>query len=166
MEGLKHDSGKLRWSLLPWGAVQEVVKVVTFGASKYGPCNWTKLEQPEDRYFSALMRHLAAWKTGESLDPETGIYHLAHAGCNVLFLLWFEMRGGDASNLDGKASPSERCSCGHVHMGYKGCRSLGLIGNPCGKCRATCLVDSDDPEEFECLWRPITTGTAQQESRP
>ena len=72
----------------------------------------------------------------------------------------------NAPNPNEKASPSEKCSCGHVHVGCRGCSGHGLVGKPCSKCRATCLVDSDDPEEFECLWRPITTGTAQQESRP
>lgn len=33
--GVKKDEGKLRWSLLPWDAVEEVVKVLMFGANKY-----------------------------------------------------------------------------------------------------------------------------------
>ncbi|HKE56465.1 MAG TPA: dATP/dGTP diphosphohydrolase domain-containing protein [Pyrinomonadaceae bacterium] len=40
--GVKKDLGKLRWSLLPWDALEEVVKVLMFGASKYADRNWEK----------------------------------------------------------------------------------------------------------------------------
>jgi hypothetical protein len=33
--GVKKDEGKLRWSLLPWDAMEEVIKVLMFGADKY-----------------------------------------------------------------------------------------------------------------------------------
>lgn len=89
-DGIKHDKEKLRWDLVPYRSVEETVKVVTFGAKKYAPNNWQQLENAKDRYFSALMRHLMAWWNGETHDPETGIHHLAHAGCNIWFLLWFE----------------------------------------------------------------------------
>jgi hypothetical protein len=35
---------------------------------------------------------MLAWNDGESVDPETGISHLAHAACNLLFLLDYEAR--------------------------------------------------------------------------
>ncbi len=90
--GRKDDSDKDRWDLLPLEPVRQIVKVLTFGAKKYAPDNWQKVSEPRDRYFAALMRHLVAWRSGEALDPESGIHHLAHAGCCVLFLLWFELR--------------------------------------------------------------------------
>lgn len=85
-EGIKHDKGKPRWDLLPWEAVTDVVKIMTYGADKYTPHNW-KLVEPE-RYVAALMRHLVAHETGEQDDPETGFPHLAHVACNALFLLY------------------------------------------------------------------------------
>jgi len=91
--GIKYDSDKLRWDLLPLEAVSEIVRVMTFGSRKYGDHNWKKLSDPDARYFAACMRHLSAWQSGEKLDPETGIGHLAHAACNLLFLIWFEKRG-------------------------------------------------------------------------
>ncbi len=97
MAGIKHDSGKPQWHLLPYDALSYVVKVMTFGADKYGPGNWRQLEAPEDRYFSALMRHLAAWQLGERFDPETGLPHLAHAATNALFLLWFDLKRSNLS---------------------------------------------------------------------
>jgi hypothetical protein len=42
---------------------------------------------------SAGYRHLTAWSMGENTDPETGLSHLAHAACNMLFLLAYEIRG-------------------------------------------------------------------------
>lgn len=90
--GIKYDRGKLRWYLLPWASVKEIVRVVTFGAEKYGPENWKELTDPDERYFSAIMRHLEAWRGGQKEDEETGMNHLAHAGCGILFLLWFDIK--------------------------------------------------------------------------
>jgi len=38
------------------------------------------------------MRHLNAWRLGESIDPESGLHHLKHALTNVIFLMWFELK--------------------------------------------------------------------------
>lgn len=88
VRGMKHDNGKPRWDLLPWRPVTEVVKVLTFGAGKYGADNWQTVPNARNRYFAAAMRHLTAWESGERLDPESGYHHLAHAICCLLFLMW------------------------------------------------------------------------------
>ena len=93
--GTKHDGGKAPWHLFPFSAAEEIVKVLDFGAKKYAPDNWNKVDQAEDRYFSAAIRHLGAWKEGEKNDPESGLSHLAHAGCCIVFLLWLEIRNDD-----------------------------------------------------------------------
>lgn len=85
--GKKADTGKPRWHLLPYAAIEEVVYVLTAGAEKYDDDNWRHVPQAKDRYFSAAMRHLVAWKLGEERDPETELSHLAHAVCCLLFLL-------------------------------------------------------------------------------
>jgi hypothetical protein len=51
---------------------------------------WQKVPNAKERYFAALMRHLTAWWDGERADPESGLHHLAHAGCCLLFLIWFD----------------------------------------------------------------------------
>ena len=84
---VKKDEGKSRWDLLMWEEVEEVVKVLTFGARKYPKDSWSKIPNPKERYFSACTRHVIAWWRGEELDPESGLSHLAHAVCNLLFLL-------------------------------------------------------------------------------
>ena len=87
-EGKKYDTGKLRWDLLPVECVEEVVKILTFGAEKYAPNNWQLVDNANERYYAALMRHIIAWRKGELLDPESGLSHLSHAACNVVFLMW------------------------------------------------------------------------------
>ena len=89
--GRKDDSAKLRWDLLPPDATEEIVKVLMFGAQKYGDYNWAR-GMKWSRMFAALMRHMWAWWRGEGRDPETGLTHLAHAGCCLLFLLSYELR--------------------------------------------------------------------------
>jgi len=88
----KHDKGKPRWSLLPWKQVEQVTKVLTFGAKKYGALSWQNIPEPRSRYFDATIRHLVAWKNGEVNDPESGLHHLAHAACNLFFLMWFDYK--------------------------------------------------------------------------
>ena len=89
--GHKADDGKLPYDLVPPDALEEIIKVLAFGAKKYAPRNWEK-GMKWSRPYSALMRHMWAWWRGEHKDPETGISHLAHAGCCVLFLLAYEKR--------------------------------------------------------------------------
>jgi hypothetical protein len=84
--GRKFDGGKLEYGLLPPYALEETVKVLTFGAQKYERDNWQKVPDSKRRYFDALQRHMWAWKKGEQLDPESGIHHLAHAMCCLMFL--------------------------------------------------------------------------------
>lgn len=86
--GPKFDTGKPRWSLLPSGTIIEVIKVLEFGAQKYSRESWKQVPDGRTRYYDATMRHLEAWFSGEKTDKETGISHLAHAMCNLLFLLW------------------------------------------------------------------------------
>lgn len=89
--GIKHDLGKLRWELVP-PEFEEVVKVLTYGANKYAARNW---EQGivYSRIVGATFRHIWAWLKGERNDPETGLHHLSHAICELLFVLTYELRG-------------------------------------------------------------------------
>lgn len=90
VKSVKYDKNKERWDLLPLDGIIEAVKIMTFGAEKYGENTWQSLDNGENRYFSALMRHIVAWRLGEKVDIESGISHLAHALVNLLFLIWLE----------------------------------------------------------------------------
>jgi len=89
--GVKFDGGKPRMDLLPPELMEGVADVLTFGAQKYGERNW-ELGMNWGRPYAALMRHMIAWWGGEDNDPETGMSHLAHAGCCIAFLMAFERR--------------------------------------------------------------------------
>lgn len=84
--GRKFDGDKLEYGLLPPLALAATVKVLTFGAQKYERDNWQKVPDSKRRYFDALQRHMWAWKQGEQNDQESGINHLAHAMCCLMFL--------------------------------------------------------------------------------
>jgi hypothetical protein len=86
---VKYDTGKRDYSLLPWAAVDEIVKVLEHGAEKYTADNWRR-GTAWSRYWSASMRHILAWWRGEAVDEETGLSHLAHAACCLLFLISYE----------------------------------------------------------------------------
>lgn len=92
--GVKYDSDKPKWSLMPWEPLLEVLEVLQFGAQKYSPDNWKKIDDPKTRYFDAAHRHLYAWWTsqGAEKDPQSGKSHLAHAVASLLFLIWFDNR--------------------------------------------------------------------------
>ena len=89
-QGMKFDGGKRDFTLLPWGGVEEIVKVLEFGAAKYSRDNWKHVEDGQHRYTKAAFRHLIAYDKGEINDPESGLPHLAHVGCCILFLLALE----------------------------------------------------------------------------
>ena len=110
--GRKDDKSKLRWDLLPIECVEDVVKVLTMGASKYAPNNWQLVENANERYYAALLRHLSAWRQGESVDPESGLNHLAHVMCNITFLLWFEKEKEKAKER--KAQQANVATSGHT----------------------------------------------------
>lgn len=89
MDGMKFDGGKLRWDLLPLHLIEKVVEVYTFGAQKYAPNSWQKLEDGYNRYKAALFRHLTAHEKGETIDPESKLSHLAHCAWNAIAMMHF-----------------------------------------------------------------------------
>lgn len=87
----KNDSGKIRWDLLPIEIVEEIAKVYTFGIEKYKiPHSWKKVENAEERYYAALMRHITEWRKGSINDLESGLHHLSHAAWNCIALIFFD----------------------------------------------------------------------------
>lgn len=98
---MKFDSGKTDWSLMPFEAIEEINKVLDFGAKKYAAHNWkTGSGFKYTRVLSSLLRHTFAWARGEDLDPESGLSHLAHMGCNVVFLIYYNKYNARYSNDD------------------------------------------------------------------
>jgi hypothetical protein len=86
---LKFDQDKLPLNLLSTEAMNQTAAVLKFGAQKYAEHNWRK-GFAWSRPLAAAMRHLTAFNDGEDRDPESGLSHLAHAACCIMFLLEFE----------------------------------------------------------------------------
>ena len=82
------------WQLAPWDALVCIVKVLAFGVPKYGARNWEKGIQ-YGKIYRAAIEHLTKWwmRVDGGIDPESGYSHLWHAGCNVMFLIAYEIRG-------------------------------------------------------------------------
>tara|TARA_R110000868_G_scaffold7545_1_gene40623 strand:- start:998 stop:1273 length:276 start_codon:yes stop_codon:yes gene_type:complete len=87
MQGIKYDTDKRDFTLLPWDSVEQIVQVLEFGAQKYSRDNWRYVEDAKHRYTKAALRHMIAYTKGEVDDPESGMPHLAHLGCCLLFLM-------------------------------------------------------------------------------
>lgn len=103
-EALKYDKDKVPLELLAPTALTEIAKVLQFGAKKYSAHNWRK-GMNWSRLLGAALRHLFAYIRGEDKDPETGLSHLAHLGCCVMFLLEYQLLGLGTDDRYGSQPP-------------------------------------------------------------
>lgn len=90
-KGVKFDKDKPPLHLLPFDSLEAIAKVLAVGAEKYGDRNWER-GMHWHRCFRAATGHLWDWWMKRGPDPETGLSHLAHAGCCILFLIAYEIR--------------------------------------------------------------------------
>lgn len=92
-QDIKKDAGKIRPTLVPRQAIRAVAVIREFGTQKYGdPDSWKKVE-PE-RYRDAAFRHFLSYLDDpRSVDEESGLEHLWHACCNLMFLIELENEG-------------------------------------------------------------------------
>lgn len=113
-QALRYNEGKTQWSLLPWDQLESMIKVLEYGAHKYsvfqddkgnlikgkdvtvadskslklissGRDNWKK-GFPINELWDSNLRHTRSLMTGELLDQESGLPHIGHILCNVVFL--------------------------------------------------------------------------------
>jgi hypothetical protein len=87
--GAKLDAEKPRVGLVMDGfalALLEVAKVGTYGAKKYSDNGWMSVDNGEQRYKDAMLRH-ALQASQEERDAESGLLHLAQAAWNSLATL-------------------------------------------------------------------------------
>lgn len=75
-EGRKDDKGKLRYDLIPPYAMEELARVYTIGAAKYGDHNWRQ-GMTWGRVFRAMLSHAFKFWRGQSIDPDDGQLHLS-----------------------------------------------------------------------------------------
>lgn len=97
--GTKDDIGKNDLALIPPEALFAIGQVFTYGSKKYSPDNWRN-GMSWRRMFSALLRHLFAWLMNNEFDEESGLPHLAHAGCCLMMLLTWTLTKSYANHDD------------------------------------------------------------------
>ena len=84
---IKHDADKSRVDLIDPDWLIGVGNVLKFGANKYADHNWRRGFK-FSRLIAACFRHLLAIMRGEDIDPESGLPHVDHLSCSVMFLAW------------------------------------------------------------------------------
>ena len=90
---MKKNEGKPKISLVYKSFVEEISKVREFGNIKHGnPEGWRTTKTRE--HYDACLRHLFTSLDGEILDKESGLLHLSHAACNLMFLIEEIANGG------------------------------------------------------------------------
>lgn len=92
--GHKTDGGKARWALLPWSALDQVAKVLTWAADAkgYPDRGYMDLENGAERYLDAACRHISSHMQGQWMDRDSPFPHLACASADVLIALAIELR--------------------------------------------------------------------------
>ena len=127
----KADAGKDRWELLPINQIQKVVKVLTDGAKRYGDNGWRSVDNPQERFYAAMMRHLYAWRTGDKIDKESGFNHMIHVICNAIFLAEFDEADKNWFSESVKFNFTEWAKANNVKIPIK-------------------AVDEDDKKDYHC----------------
>lgn len=82
--------------LLDKEAMFETARVLGFGAQKYAEENWRgggAYNLGTKRPLAAALRHIHQYLEGEVVDEDSGLNHLGHAMCEVMFALAADMRG-------------------------------------------------------------------------
>jgi len=106
MQGRKDDQAKPRMDLVSSHALLGLGAVLHYGAEKYDAHNW-RGGMEWSRLTGAAMRHLLAFQGGEDIDPESGLPHIDHALCCLMFLSEFQKTGCGTDNryqeMPGKA---------------------------------------------------------------
>lgn len=95
---LKHDKLKPRTDLIDPEFILSIAEVLRLGAIKYKENSWKQVDDALNRYYGAAMRHLLQWRKGEKLDKETGLSHLTHAACNLMFIMYLERNGENGTD--------------------------------------------------------------------
>lgn len=118
-ESLRFNTGKTDWTILDYPALKPMVDVLEYGAHKYSTFrhketgdvktgqditkadaseNYTMLTSGRDNWkigfkvkelIKSLMRHTVKMICGEVNDSESGLPHVGHAMCNLLFISYY-----------------------------------------------------------------------------
>jgi hypothetical protein len=136
----KQTKGKIRVDLLPVRAIEEVAKAFQWGVDgeKYPPWGWLTVEDWQDKYYGATVRHLFAYRKGETVDPKSGLHPLAHAVASGLILLARHIGiGGELGNRRPGRNSNSSIRRGESLSGGDALESGHSTDNGPGKNRST-----------------------------
>ncbi len=91
-KALKFDEGKPQHHLLIDEFIDEMIKVREMGSEKYEKWDWLR-GLAFSKYQDAIKRHLRAFNSGEDVDEESDLHHMAHIAISAMFLYSFQMLG-------------------------------------------------------------------------
>lgn len=92
-QSLKFDADKVPYHLIDPLFMESTAHVLDYGRKKYDEWNWARGTFEWSRLYRAALGHLTAWYGGEDFDPETGLPHLWHANCCLMFLTRYTYEG-------------------------------------------------------------------------
>ena len=82
---MKDSKGKTKLSLVPYYGMVAVAKVREYGVKKYGdPDGWKEVSPME--FIDAALRHIGKYLAESDYDEESGLHHISHAACNLMFV--------------------------------------------------------------------------------
>jgi len=81
----RFNEGKPQWSLMDFESFEPMIRVLEYGSKKYARNNWKK-GLPTVEIMDSLMRHIISFLEGEDIDKESGLPHIGHMMCNLMFL--------------------------------------------------------------------------------
>lgn len=123
-EAKKFDQGKPDLSLIPRYPLEEVAKVLMFGANLYGRYNWRKGFN-WSRVIAATQRHINAFNDGEDVASDSDLSHLAHAICNLMFLLQYSIEHKELDDRYKSDQEQIEERVGRVERTVEECESAG-----------------------------------------
>ena len=87
--GPKEELGKPKWFMMPWEALEYVVRVFEYGAMphKYKKPFTYRAGIPISELWSSAIRHLIEFHQGKDIDEESSCHSLALCAGNCLMML-------------------------------------------------------------------------------
>jgi hypothetical protein len=80
----KKSEGKYKPTLVYPSFIEHIARVREYGVNKHGHSeDWRTT--PKVFHINATQRHINVYTSGEEFDQESGLPHLAHAACNLMF---------------------------------------------------------------------------------
>ena len=90
MSAERANTGKLKWSYLYFPAIEETIRVLMFGATKYAPNNWKKWFKRSE-LLESMQRHIILLFNEQEHDSESKLHHTWHIICNAMFYYFHYM---------------------------------------------------------------------------